>query len=98
MLAALFVPLPRAMLCRLRLLVSLDTVLRWHRDLVRSRHVGASEHRGLGRPRTVAFIRRLVLSLTTENRPGEYRRIQGELTLLGIWIEDPSVVDECLAA
>ena len=41
-LAALLVPLSRATVRRLRLLVSPDTVLRWHRDLVKHRHARAS--------------------------------------------------------
>ncbi len=66
-LAALLVPPPAATLRRLRLLVSPDTVLRWHRDLVKHRHARASMPRGPGRPRTVASIRRLVLRLAAVN-------------------------------
>jgi hypothetical protein len=61
LLAALLVPLARARLRRLRLLVSPVTVLRWHRDLMKRRHARTSVNRGPGRPRTVASIRRLVL-------------------------------------
>jgi hypothetical protein len=39
-LAALLVPLPRQVLRRLRLLVQPDTVLRWHRDLIKQQHAG----------------------------------------------------------
>jgi hypothetical protein len=67
LLAALLVPLARGTLRRLRLLVSPDTVLRWHRDLMKRRHARASVNRGPGRPRTVASIRRLVLRLAAEN-------------------------------
>jgi transposase len=95
LLAALLAPLARATLRRLRLLVSPATVLRWHRDLVRRRHGRASMNRGSGRPRTVASIRRLVLRLATENPVWGYRRIHGELTLLGIPI-DASTVWEIL--
>lgn len=95
LLAALLVPLSRATLRRLRLLVSPDTVLRWHRDLLRSRHARANKHRGPGRPRTVASIRRLVLRLANENPSWGYRRIHGEPTLLGIPIA-PSTVWEIL--
>ena len=56
LLAALLVPLGRATLRRLRLLVSPDTVMRWHRDLIKRRHARASVNRGPGRPRTVASI------------------------------------------
>ncbi|WP_035850995.1 hypothetical protein [Kitasatospora azatica] len=37
-LAALLAPLPREVLRRLRLLARPDTVLRWHRDLMKQRH------------------------------------------------------------
>src|SRR5882757_9035993 len=37
-LAALLTSLPREVLRRLRLLVRPDTVLRWHRDLLKQRH------------------------------------------------------------
>jgi hypothetical protein len=83
-LAALLLPLARATLRRLRLLVSPDTVLRWHRDLITHRHARASGQRRPGRPRTIASIRRLVLRLAGENPGWGYRRIHGELALLGI--------------
>ena len=91
LLAALLVPLARATLRRLRLLVSPDTVLRWHRDLVKRRHARASTRRRPGRPRTNASIRRLDLLLATENPSWGYRRIHGELTLLGITIAASTV-------
>jgi transposase len=91
LLAALLVPMARATLRRLRLVVSPDTVLRWHRDLVKRRHVRASRRRGPGRPRTVASIRRLVLRLAGENPSWGYRRIHGELALLGITIAASTV-------
>ncbi len=68
-LAALLARLPRAVLRRLRLVVRPDTVLRWHRDLMRQRHAVASRRRRVGRPRTCASIRQLVLRLVSENPP-----------------------------
>jgi transposase len=94
-LAALLAPLARASLRRLRLLVSPDTVLRWHRDLVKRQHAHASVRRCPGRPRTLASIRRLVLRLATENPSWGVRRVHGELALLGIKIA-PSTVWEIL--
>lgn len=91
LLAALLAPLSRMALRRLRLLVSPDTVLRWHRDLLKHRHARASEHRRPGRPRTIASIRRLVVRLATENPSWGYRRIHGELVLLGIAIAASTV-------
>lgn len=90
-LAALLVSLSRATLRRFRLLVSPDTMLRWHRDLVKHRHTRASLNRRRGRPRTVASIRRLVLRLATENPSWGYRRVHGELALLGISIAASTV-------
>jgi hypothetical protein len=57
-LAALLKPLSRATLRRLRLLVSPDTLLRWHRNLVTHRHARTSVNRGPGRPRTLTSILR----------------------------------------
>jgi hypothetical protein len=95
LLAALLKPLSRATLRGLRLLVSPDTVLRWHRDLVKHRHTRASANRGPGRPRTLASIRRLVLRLAAENPCWGYRPIHGELALLQIAVA-PSTVWEIL--
>jgi transposase len=91
LLAALLVPLARVTLRRLRLLVSPDTVLRWHRDLAKRRHARASKRRRPGRPCTVASIRPFVLRLATENPSWGYRRIHGELALLGITVAASTV-------
>ncbi|MBW8792092.1 MAG: helix-turn-helix domain-containing protein, partial [Streptomyces sp.] len=82
--AALLQPLSRASLRRLHLIVSPDTVLRWHRDLMRHRHAKSCRPKRTGRPRTVASIRRLVLRLVRENPSWGYRRVHGELATLGI--------------
>ncbi|WP_344617326.1 hypothetical protein [Dactylosporangium salmoneum] len=55
-LAALLHRLPRSVLCRLRLLVRPDTVLRWHRDLLARRHAARSRPKRPGRPRTAPSI------------------------------------------
>ncbi|GAB3902051.1 hypothetical protein ACFQ1S_16090 [Kibdelosporangium lantanae] len=67
LLAALLHRLPRQTLSRLRLLMRPDTVLRWHRDLLRRRHAKASRPKRPGRPRTVRSVRVLVLRLAKEN-------------------------------
>ncbi|MFE3408912.1 hypothetical protein ACFXMT_11430 [Streptomyces mirabilis] len=51
--AALLYRLPLDVVRRWWLLVRPDTVLRWHRDLVRRRHALASRPKRPGRPRTV---------------------------------------------
>jgi len=83
-LAALLHRLPRDVLGRFRLLVRPDTVLRWHRNLLARRHAARSRPRRPGRPRTVRSIRPLVLRLARENPSWGYRRIHGELLVLGI--------------
>ncbi|MDH6140654.1 transposase [Kitasatospora sp. GP30] len=86
LLAALLAPLPREVLRRLRLLVQPDTVLRWHRDLMKQRHARTCRPRRPGRPPTVRSIRVLVLRLVRENPSWGYRRVHGELATLGIKI------------
>ncbi|WP_194891433.1 integrase core domain-containing protein [Catenulispora pinisilvae] len=90
-LAALLQPLSRASLRRLHLIVSPDTVLRWHRDLMRQRHAITCRPKRTGRPRTVASIRRLVLRLVRENPSWGYRRVHGELATLGIKVAASTV-------
>jgi transposase len=79
----------------MRLLVRSDTVLRWHRDLVRKRHAARSRPRRRGWPRTVRSIRALVLRLIRENPAWGYRRVHGELLVLGVKVA-PSTVWEIL--
>jgi putative transposase len=82
-LAALLHPLPRDVLREIRLLVRPETVLRWHRDLIAHRHAKISRPTRVGRPPTIRSIRRLVLRLARENSTWGYRRIHGELLVLG---------------
>ena len=55
-------------------LVTPDTILRWHRELI-ARKWTRTRHRP-GRPEVLAEIRRLVLRMATEN-PSWATRIQG---------------------
>ncbi len=94
-LAALLAPLPRDVLRRLKLLIRPDTVVRWHRDLMKRRHARACAPKRRGRPPTVRSIRVLVLRLVRENPSWGYRRVHGELATLGITVA-PSTVWEIL--
>jgi transposase len=91
LLAALVHRLPRQTLRRLRLLVRPDTILRWHRELLRRCHARVSRPKRPGRPRTIRSIRILVLRLAKENPSWGYRRIHGELLVLGLKVAASTV-------
>ena len=84
LLATLVSAIPRARRQRLRLLVTPDTILRWHREIVRRRWAARSMRGKNGRPATRQNIKALVLRLVRENPEWGYRRIHGELAGLGV--------------
>ena len=86
LLATLFSVIPKARRHGLRLLVTPDTIVRWHRDIVRRRWAARSMHGKTGRPATRRSVRALVLRLARENPGWGYRRIHGELAGLGVKI------------
>src|SRR6266404_5182488 len=84
LLTTLLSVLPKARRRGLRLLVTPDTILRWHRDIVRRRWAARSVPGKAGRPATRRNIKALVLRLACENPGWGYRRIHGELAGLGV--------------
>ena len=84
LLASLVAVIPKARRQGLRLLVTPDTILRWHRDIVRHRWAARSMRGKTGRPATRRNITALVLRLARENPGWGYRRIHGELAGLGV--------------
>ena len=84
LLATLFGAIPKVRRHGLRLLVTPDTIVRWHRDIVRRRWAARSMRGKTGRPATRRNIRALVLRLARENPEWGYRRIHGELAVLGV--------------
>jgi transposase InsO family protein len=86
LLATLLGVIPKARRQGLRLLVTPDTILRWHRDIVRRRWAARSRRGRTGRPVTQWNIKALVLRLALENPGWGYRRIHGELAGLGVKI------------
>jgi putative transposase len=67
LLATILGVIPKARRHGLRLLVTPDTILRWHRDIVRRRWADRSMRGKTGRPAIRRNIRALVLRLAREN-------------------------------
>ena len=84
LLATLFSLIPKARRRGLRLLVTPDTVLRWHRDIIRRRRAAQSMRAKTGHPATRPNIKALVLRLARENPGWGYHRIHGEMAGLGV--------------
>ena len=84
-------PQPR----RRGLIVTPQTLLRWHRELVRRKWTQPG--RSLGRPAVDDRIRQLVLRFARENPGWGYPRIAGELLKLGLRVS-PSTVRRILLA
>jgi hypothetical protein len=76
-LAVLGERLGRRVLAQVVTIVTPDTILRWHRQLI-ARKWTYSKGRP-GRPSVLPEIRRLVVRMATENPRWGYRRIQGAL-------------------
>ena len=67
LIATLLGVIPKARRQGLRLLVTPDTILRWHRDIISRRWAARSMRGRSGRPATRRNIRALVLRLAREN-------------------------------
>ncbi len=87
LLAALSRLLPRARWSVF--LVQPETLLRWHRRMVRRRWTYPATHRG--RPPLPDHIQQLIVRLARENPRWGYQRIHGELLRLGIRVSASSI-------
>ena len=87
--------LPARRLAGLRLIVTPSSILRWHRDILRRRWARRSRCGRTGRPPTRRSIRSLVLRLARENESWGYRRVHGELAVIGVTVA-PSTVWQIL--
>jgi putative transposase len=68
-----------------------ETVLRWHRELVRRKWTFRNRARG-GRPRTDVDLERLVMQLAEENDWG-CGKLEGELLKLGYQLSDVTIAN-----
>ena len=74
--------IPRRVLLELGTIVTPDTLLRWHRQLI-ARKFDFSARRKPGRPRSMRVITELIVRMALENPRWGYTRIQGALFNLG---------------
>lgn len=64
-------------------LVEPETILAWHRELVRRKWAAFGRRRGIGRPRLEPKLRELILRMARENPRWGCVRIRGELLKVG---------------
>jgi transposase InsO family protein len=83
--------LGRKVLGEIATIVTPDTILRWHRQLVVQKWDYSDRRKNVGRPRVSAEIVELVLRMARENPTWGYDRIQGALANLGRKISDTTV-------
>jgi transposase InsO family protein len=83
--------LGRRMLRELATIVTPDTILRWHRELVAQKWDFSSLRRRVGRSRTREEVVKLVVQIAQENPTWGYDRIQGALKNVGMRLSDTTV-------
>jgi len=72
-------------------IVTPDTILRWHRELVARKWDHSEKRKSVGRPRIRQIIVDLILRFAKENPSWGYDRIQGALANVGYHISDTTV-------
>ncbi len=72
-------------------IVTPDTILRWHRELVAKKWDHSRKRKSVGRPRIRQVIVDLILRFAKENPTWGYDRIQGGLANVGYPISDRTV-------
>ena len=83
--------LGRKTLQELTTIVTPDTILRWHRELVAKKWDHSEKRKSVGRPRIRQVIVDLILRFAKENPTWGYDRIQGALANVGYPISDRTV-------
>jgi hypothetical protein len=85
--------LGRKALRELTTIVTPDTILRWHRQLVAKKWDYSAKRNSVGRPRIRQVIVDLMLRFAKENHDWGYDRIQGALANVGYHISDTTVAN-----
>ena len=83
--------LGRKALRELTTIVTPDTILRWHRQLVAQKWDHSQKRKSVGRPRIRQVIVDLILRFAKENPTWGYDRIQGALANVSYHISDTTV-------
>lgn len=84
--------LGRKVLAEIASLVTPDTLLAWHRQLIAQKYDGHHRRRP-GRARTQKQLESLVVRMAEENRTWGYRRIQGAISNLGHKLARSTIAD-----
>ena len=71
-------------------IVQPETVLRWHREMVRRKWANQRKNTG-GRPRTRRDLEQLIVRFARENSDWGYGKIQGELLKVGYDISEETI-------
>ena len=74
--------LGRRLMGEIGTLVTPDTILRWHRELIARKYDGSAARRP-GRPSVAREIRELVVRMASDNEGWGYTRIVGEMSKVG---------------
>jgi len=85
--------LGRKTLRELTTIVTPDTIIRWHRELIAKKWDYTSQRKTAGRPRLRQVIVDLILRFARENPTWGYGRIQGALANVGYHITETTVAN-----
>ena len=83
--------LGRKALSQLATIVTPDTILRWHRQLVALKWDYSDRRKSVGRPRIREVIVHLIGRTARDNESWGYNRIQGASRNLGYYVSDTTV-------
>jgi putative transposase len=83
--------LGRQALAEVASIVTPNTILAWHRQLVAQKFDGSEQRKTLGRPKVAAELEAVIVRMAQENRTWGYDRIVGALANLGYSVSDQTV-------